>query len=370
MTPRTGRITLNAEILDALKTRTKVEALASMTLSRVTPDELVAAINAQIEATGDAGLKGTVRAALDASGQGSWRDGTAALVAGSRAYKASDTLDFSGTNEVAFRLSTRLDAATERAGRIVVNAQTLRGTVGDLARVTPAELLSAINAQIDATGRTGLQGTVRASLSATGRIVIRTTDSLDLGADGAFGGFGKDGDTAYSGVGSGRTLSLQNIDRTAATQTGIDIGFGIDNGPDATARNATRAYLREALEADAGEDDAGVRLALYFSRIGPSIRSGFDILADKALSQVIATVLNLPETTGSSSEAVTARARLIERRIDIKAFQDPRKLEAFVGRFSVMWDIRNRAPSPALSLFGGTGGAEPLYSAMSRGSWF
>ncbi|GJD79938.1 hypothetical protein GCM10007886_44070 [Methylobacterium gregans] len=434
VTPRTGRITLNAEILDALKTRTKVEALATMTLSRVTPAELVAAINAQIEATGDAGLKGTVRASLDAagriafttsdyvlsgaaagtgartdrvyaasgsertieirsadtsrlfttgfdigfgtdrkrdaSGQGSWRDGTAALVAGSRAYKASDTIDFSGTNEVAFSLATRLDAATERTGRIVINAQTLRGMVGDLAKVTPAELLRAINAQIDATGRTGLQGAVRASLSATGRIVIRTTDSLDLGADGAFGGFGKDGDTAYSGVGSGRTLSLQNIDRTASTQTGVDIGFGVDNGPDATARSAAKAYLRQALEADAGEDDAGVRLALYFSRVGPSIRSGFDILADRALSQVISTVLNLPEATGSSNEAVSARARLIERRIDIKSFQDPKKLEAFVSRFTVMWDSRNSTPSPVLSLFGSVGPNEPLYGAMSRRSWF
>lgn len=434
VTPRTGRITLNAEILHALKTRTKVEALATMTLSRVTPAELVAAINAQIEATGDAGLKGTVRASLDAAGriafttsdhvlsgaadgtgartdrvyaasgsertievrsadtsrlftsgfdigfgidrkrdasrQGSWRDGTAALVAGSRAYEASDTIDFSGTNEVAFQLATRLDAATERAGRIVVNAQTLKGTVGDLAKVTPAELLRAINAQIDATGRTGLQGTVRASLSATRRIVIRTTDYLDLGADGTFGGFGKDGDTTYSGVGSGRTLSLQNIDRTAATQTGIDIGFGVDNGPDATARSAAKAYLRQALETDAGEDNTGVRLALYFSRVGPSIRSGFDILADKGLSQVVATVLNLPETTGASSEAVSARARLIERRIDIKSFQDSRKLEAFVGRFTVMWDSKNSTPSPVLSLFGSVGANEPLYGAMSRRSWF
>jgi hypothetical protein len=437
VTPRTGRITLNAEILDALKTRTKVEGLAGMDLSRVTPAELVAAINAQIEATGDAGLKGTVRASLDAmgqiaftttdhvlpgtagaadgsgaradrayaasgaertievrsadtsrifasgfdigfgidqkrdaNGQGAWRAGAAARVAGSRAFGAADTIDFSGTNEVAFSLATRLDAATERAGRIVINARTLKGMVGDLARVTPAELVAAINAQIDATGRTGLQGTVRASLDADGRVVVKTTDYLDLGADAAFGGFGKAGDTAYSGVGRDRTLLLQNIDRTAATQTGIDIGFGIDNGPDATARNAAKAYLRQALEADAGADDAGVRLALYFSRVGPRIRSGFDVLADKALSQVISTVLNLPETTGASSEAVAARARLIERRIDLRTFQDPKKLEAFVGRFAVMWDSRNSAPPPALALFGGGGGTEPLYGAMRRRSWF
>ncbi len=113
-----------------------------------------------------------------------------------------------------------------------------------------------------------------------------------------------------------------------------------------------------------------MRLALYFSRVAPTIRSGFDILADKALSQVIATVLNLPESTGASSEAVTARARLIERRIDLKAFQDSKKLEAFVGRFAVMWASRNRAPAPALSLFGSADGAEPLYGAMRGRSWF
>ena len=53
-----------------------------------------------------------------------------------------------------------------------------------------------------------------------------------------------------------------------------------------------------------------------------------------------------------------------------KAFQDPRKFEAFVGRFSVMWDSRDRAPAPALALFGGAGANEPLYGAMSRRSWF
>ncbi len=295
--------------------------------------------------------------------------GSAAEVTGARLFGSADTLDFSTTGEVGFRLTTNLDADTARAGTIVLNAAALKGSVANLAKVTPAELVLAINAQIDASGNAGgLQGAVRASLDPVGRLVFTTTDTVDLGADGRLGGTGVNADRAFGAVGAGRTIQVQNIDRSAATQTGLDIGFGVDNGPDATVRAATSAYLRQSLETDAGEEDTGVRLALYFARLGPTLTSGYQVLGDTALTQVVNTVLGLTTMTGASAEALASRARLIEQKIDLKGFSDPRKLDAFVRRFAAVWDARNATTvSPLLALFGSSGagiGADLLLSAV------
>ncbi len=294
--------------------------------------------------------------------------GSAAEVSGARLFGSGDTLDFGTTGEVGFRLTTSLDADTVRSGTIVLNAAALKGSVANLAKVTPAELVRAINAQIDASGNANLQGAVRASLDAVGRLVFTTTDTVDLGADGRLGGTGVNADRAYGAVGAGRTVQVQNIDRSAATQTGLDIGFGVDNGPDATVRAATSAYLRQSLETDAGEEDTGVRLALYFARLGPTLTSGYQILGDTALTQVVNTVLGLRTLTGGGAEALASRARLIEQKIDLKSFADPKKLDAFVRRFAAVWDAQNDATaSPLLALFGSSGagiGANLLLSAV------
>ena len=58
--------------------------------------------------------------------------------------------------------------------------------------------------------------------------------------------------------------------------------------------DTTDAYLRQTMETDAGAQNAGVRLALYFQRKAASINSAFDILADKALFEVVRTSLGLP----------------------------------------------------------------------------
>src|SRR5690606_30175537 len=69
-------------------------------------------------------------------------------------------------------------------------------------------------------------------------------------------------------------------------------------GPDATTINpalqpTVDAYLRQTLEENAGEQNEGVRLALYFERKAPDIDSFYDVLADRALAQVVRTALGL-----------------------------------------------------------------------------
>ncbi|MCJ2036281.1 DUF1217 domain-containing protein [Methylobacterium sp. J-068] len=110
------------------------------------------------------------------------------------------------------------------------------------------------------------------------------------------------------------------------------------------------AYLRQSLETDAGSDDTGVRLALYFSRVAPTVTTGYGVLADEALSQVVKTVLGLPDV--ASSDGIARQAATIDARVDFASFKDPDKLERFVQRFTAIWDAQNNATSaPVLSLF-------------------
>jgi len=114
--------------------------------------------------------------------------------------------------------------------------------------------------------------------------------------------------------------------------------------------DTTSAYLRQSLETDAGSDDTGVRLALYFTRMAPTVSSGYGVLADNALSQVVKTVLGLPDV--ASADGIARQATIIESRLDLTSFKDPDKLERFVQRFAAIWDAQNNATSaPVLTLF-------------------
>ncbi|TXN61714.1 DUF1217 domain-containing protein [Methylobacterium sp. WL18] len=121
----------------------------------------------------------------------------------------------------------------------------------------------------------------------------------------------------------------------------------------AGAQRATiDSYVRQNLETDAGADDEGVRLALYFQRKAGTIKSAYSILADKALAEVVRTALGIPSEAARGS--IDAQANLIKRKLDISSLQDPDKLNTFLKRFTIMWDTQNNAPStPALSLFSG-----------------
>lgn len=117
--------------------------------------------------------------------------------------------------------------------------------------------------------------------------------------------------------------------------------------------DTTGAYLRQSLETDAGNEDTGVRLALYFARQAPTVSSGYGVLADQALSQVVKTVLGLPDV--ASAEGIARQATIIEARVDLASFKDPAKLDRFVQRFTAIWDAQNNAASaPVLNLFADT----------------
>lgn len=266
------------------------------------------------------------------------------------------TTDFSGAAEARFLIESRIDASTVKSVTVTLNAKTLAGIAANVAKVTPQEIAKAINIQITASGEagldgeTGLKGKVQVGVGVTGSLYFETIAYNSLGADEKLGGTGRNADVVVLAGGKVRTLSIRNVTLTGEDRIAVDVGFGTGLGPDASARAVTDAYLRQSLEADAGGDDTGVRLALYFARKAPGVSSGYGVLADQALSQVVKTVLGLPDV--SSAEGIARQAAIIESRVDLASFQDPDKLERFVQRFSAIWDARNNAASaPVLTLF-------------------
>ncbi len=94
-------------------------------------------------------------------------------------------------------------------------------------------------------------------------------------------------------------------------------------------------YMRLKLEEDAGESNEGVRLALYFQRKAPGIRTGYDILADPALMKVAETVLGYSLVQGD----IDRNAKIVEEKLQISEFRDPAKLDRFLARFATMWEM-------------------------------
>ncbi|TAI67370.1 DUF1217 domain-containing protein [Bradyrhizobium sp. Leo170] len=116
------------------------------------------------------------------------------------------------------------------------------------------------------------------------------------------------------------------------------------------------SYLQQTLEAQQGEANAGVRLALYFERKSAQITSAYDILADQALAQVFRTTYNLPDEMGSMD--VDQQAKIVEKHLNLKDLADPEKVAALLKRFTAMYDVKNnssQATSPALAILQGAG---------------
>lgn len=119
-------------------------------------------------------------------------------------------------------------------------------------------------------------------------------------------------------------------------------------------KGVVEKYNRAMLETDAGEENEGVRLALYFQRKAPEINSYYDILADKALTKFFQVTFSLPETM--SSIDVEQQVKLLGKVFDLSALKDPEELEHLTKRFTVMYDINeNPVSDPILNLFGGAG---------------
>jgi hypothetical protein len=114
-------------------------------------------------------------------------------------------------------------------------------------------------------------------------------------------------------------------------------------------QGAVDRYVRQALEENAGAENEGVRLALYFERKALTLKSIYDVLADPALLKVVQTALGIPAEAGMAS--IDAQAKMISARLDVADLADPEKLETFIKRFTSLWELSNPsqpAATPAM----------------------
>ena len=115
-----------------------------------------------------------------------------------------------------------------------------------------------------------------------------------------------------------------------------------------TQKGTVDNYVRQTLEEDAGKQNEGVRLALYFERKADEIDSVLEILADPALSKVVRTALSIPDATATID--LDKQIAMIEKKFDVEDLKDPAKLAKFMQRFTSLWEINNPTSSPASQL--------------------
>ena len=116
------------------------------------------------------------------------------------------------------------------------------------------------------------------------------------------------------------------------------------------------SHVRQKLEEEAGNENAGVRLALYFERKAGAVSNPYDILSDDALFEVFKVLYQLPDEIGSAD--IDAQAKMIERHLELKDLQDPEKVSKMIVKFSVLYDLDNQTMTdPALSVLTGSGSA-------------
>lgn len=109
-------------------------------------------------------------------------------------------------------------------------------------------------------------------------------------------------------------------------------------------------YIRQTLEVTEGNENEGVRLALYFQRTASTVKSAYGLLADSAMLKVVQTVFGMPSEMSSAD--VDIQAAYIEKKMNIADLQDPAKVDKLIKRFTVMYDAENFvATSPVLALF-------------------
>lgn len=114
---------------------------------------------------------------------------------------------------------------------------------------------------------------------------------------------------------------------------------------EAAQKQTVDAFVRQRLESNAGEQNEGVRLALYFQRKASSVTSPYGILADKALLKVYQTAFDVSALT--SAQSIETQAATVKKLLDIKDLQDPKKVEKIIQKFTAKYDIANAGASGA-----------------------
>ena len=128
-------------------------------------------------------------------------------------------------------------------------------------------------------------------------------------------------------------------------------------------RLVDRAMLNR-YEKSMGEDNAGLREALYFVRSASKVTSVNALLADTALSTVVRGALGLTDAF-AYLDYEQQRDRLA-RRLDLADFQDPAKVQAMAKRYLALKAPSASTTNPIAGLFDGSGGALDVAALSGR----
>lgn len=207
-------------------------------------------------------------------------------------------------------------------------------------------------------------------VKATSVDAFMADDNLYAYAMKAYGLTDSIGDRAFmkqileGGVSDPNSLANKQTDKAFA-QFAAAFDFAA-HGTEATSYSPAQhgtvdRYVRQQMEETAGAQNDGVRLALYFQRVAPSVSSVYQILGDPALSQVVRTILGLPSATANAD--IDIQAKMITSRMDIADLKDPEKLDKLMARFTTMYELQNgtaASSSPALMLL-----SQPIENGIS-----
>jgi uncharacterized protein DUF1217 len=106
------------------------------------------------------------------------------------------------------------------------------------------------------------------------------------------------------------------------------------------------SYVTAAFEQNAAQTNPGVRLALYFKRMAPTIKNWYQVLGDVPLYKVMTTTFNVAAL--GPTDDVDKQAQFLEKRIGIANLQDPKFVDRFVARFLAMYDQANDTTSSSI----------------------
>ncbi|MGO9771046.1 MAG: DUF1217 domain-containing protein [Roseiarcus sp.] len=145
------------------------------------------------------------------------------------------------------------------------------------------------------------------------------------------------------------TLSNPNWAKFAAAFNFV--GAGAASVSTASAiKTTTGDYVEQQLEANQGQQDPGVQLALYFQRVAPTVSTGMGIMGDVNLLDVVQTIFGLPPETAGTN--INAEAAEISQLVPTSTLDNSTKLQQLTERFTAMYDS-TYGP-------GGTGASTPL----------
>ncbi len=103
----------------------------------------------------------------------------------------------------------------------------------------------------------------------------------------------------------------------------------------AATTGATAGYAEQTLEDQAGTSNAGVQLALYFTRQAPGITSLYGLLADTKLLKVVQTAFGLPTSVGAN---IDAEEQTLAKHVTLADLKDPAKVKQIAQRFAAQYD--------------------------------